>query len=66
MLVVYPAGMETAEEVVASKFEAIAPFLDERQQRLWVGVEARAWGRGGISAGDGGVAGEGESGGQGA
>ena len=50
MLVVYPAGMETAEEVVASKFEAIAPFLDERQQRLWVGVEARAWGRGGISA----------------
>jgi len=42
--------METAEEVVASKFEAIAPYLDERQQRLWVGVEARAWGRGGISA----------------
>jgi len=50
VLVVYAAGMETAEEVVASKFEAIAPFLDERQQRLWVGVEARAWGRGGISA----------------
>jgi hypothetical protein len=48
--VLYAVGMETAEQVVASKFEAIAPYLDERQQRLWVGVEARAWGRGGISA----------------
>jgi len=46
----YAAGMDTAEEVVASKFEAIAPYLDERQQRLWLGVEARAWGWGGISA----------------
>jgi len=42
--------METAEEVVASKFDALAPYLDERQQRLWLGVEARAWGRGGVSA----------------
>ncbi len=42
--------MVAVEEVVADKFAAIVPFLDERQQRLWLGVEARALGRGGISA----------------
>src|SRR5680860_577043 len=42
--------MEAAEQVVASKFDAIAPFLDERQQRLWLGVEARSLGLGGVSA----------------
>ena len=42
--------MGSVEQVVAAKYEAIAPFLDERQRRLWLGVEARALGRGGISA----------------
>jgi hypothetical protein len=41
--------MGSAEHVVASKYEVIAPFLDERQRRLWLGVEARALGRGGVS-----------------
>lgn len=38
-----------AEDVVASKFAVIWPYLDERQKRLWLGVEARALGRGGVS-----------------
>ena len=42
--------MAVDEEVVARKFAAIAPFLDERQRRLWLGVEARESGRGAISA----------------
>jgi hypothetical protein len=42
--------MGSVEEVVAGKYAAIAPFLDERQRRLWLGVEARALGRGGVSA----------------
>jgi hypothetical protein len=41
--------MASVEQEVADKYEAIAPFLDERQRRLWLGVEARALGRGGIS-----------------
>jgi len=36
-------------EQLAEKFEAIAPLLDERQRRRWLGVEARALGRGGVS-----------------
>jgi hypothetical protein len=32
-----------------SKFESLAPFLDERQLRLWAGVEALAIGRGGVT-----------------
>ena len=35
---------------VAEKYESIAPLLDERQRRRWLGVEARALGRGGVSA----------------
>jgi hypothetical protein len=35
---------------VEAKFATIAPYLDERQQRLWLGVEAGALGRGGVSA----------------
>jgi len=37
------------ERQVAEKYESIAPLLDERQRRRWVGVEARALGRGGVS-----------------
>lgn len=47
MPLLYAAGLESAGEVEASKFDAIAPFLKERQQRLWARVEARAYGRGG-------------------
>jgi hypothetical protein len=35
-------------EMLAAKFEAILPQLDERQRRLLLGVEARALGHGGI------------------
>jgi hypothetical protein len=42
--------MAIDEAVVARKFAAIAPFLDERQRRLWLGVEARELGHGGVSA----------------
>ena len=35
---------------MAEKYESIAPLLDERQRRRWLGVEARALGRGGVSA----------------
>ena len=37
------------ERQVAEKYESIAWLLDERQRRRWVGVEARALGRGGVS-----------------
>ncbi len=42
--------MVAEEDVVARKFAAIAPFLDERQRRLWLGIEAREAGHGGVSA----------------
>jgi hypothetical protein len=35
---------------LAEKYESIAALLDERQRRRWLGVEARALGRGGVSA----------------
>jgi hypothetical protein len=35
-------------EMLAAKFGAILPHLDERQRRLYLGSEARALGRGGI------------------
>jgi hypothetical protein len=41
-------GKEDAERVLAAKFAAIFPHLDERQRRLLVGAEARALGHGGI------------------
>ncbi len=38
-----------SEASVAARFTALAPHLNERQRRLWVGAEARALGRGGVS-----------------
>jgi hypothetical protein len=37
-----------SEEMLAAKFEAIFPHLDERQRLLVMGAEARALGHGGI------------------
>jgi hypothetical protein len=37
------------ESVLAEKFEALRPVLDERQWRLLLGAEARALGHGGIA-----------------
>ena len=42
------SAMEVTPEMLAAKFEAIFPHLDERQRRLLLGAEARALGRGGI------------------
>jgi hypothetical protein len=42
-------GME-AEELLRAKFSALLPHLDERQQRLYLGSEARALGHGGVAA----------------
>ena len=36
------------QEMLAAKFGAILPHLDERQRRLLLGAEARALGHGGI------------------
>jgi hypothetical protein len=41
-------GEEGAGQVLAAKFGAIFPHLDERQRRLLMGAEARALGHGGI------------------
>jgi hypothetical protein len=41
-------AMEVTREILAAKFEAIFPHLDERQRRLLLGAEARALGHGGI------------------
>jgi hypothetical protein len=41
--------MEIDERVLAAKFEAILPRLDERQRRLLLAAEARSLGHGGIS-----------------
>ena len=42
--------MDETGEVLAAKFAAIFPHLDERQRRLLMGAEARALGHGGIRA----------------
>ena len=42
-------GGMTVESVLAEKLESLRPFLDERQWRLLLGVEARALGHGGIA-----------------
>jgi Rhodopirellula transposase DDE domain len=42
--------VQISPEVLAAKFEAIFPHLDERQRRLLMGAEARALGHGGIRA----------------
>src|SRR5277367_7144188 len=41
-------GNEDTGKMLAAKFQAIFPHLDERQRRLLMGAEARALGRGGI------------------
>jgi hypothetical protein len=41
-------SMVVTKEMLAAKFEAIFPHLDERQRRLLLGAEARAVGHGGI------------------
>jgi transposase len=40
--------MTVTREMLAAKFEAILPHLDERQRRLLMGAEARVLGHGGI------------------
>ena len=40
--------MTLTGEMLAAKFGAIFPHLDERQRRLLMGAEARALGHGGI------------------
>src|ERR1700727_2850919 len=42
------SGSEETARMLAAKFEAIFPHLDERQRRLLLGAEARALGHGGI------------------
>ncbi len=44
------SGMDESRELLAAKFQAIFPHLDERQRRLLMGAEARALGHGGIRA----------------
>src|SRR6478672_5644694 len=41
-------GEEEPGRVLAAKFAAVFPHLDERQRRLLMGAEARALGHGGI------------------
>jgi transposase len=42
--------MEEPQGMLAAKFQAIFPHLDERQRRLLMGAEARSLGHGGIRA----------------
>jgi Rhodopirellula transposase DDE domain len=42
------AEAEGRRAALAAKFEAILPHLDERQRRLLLGAEARAFGHGGV------------------
>src|SRR6516162_3352968 len=42
------SAVEVTQELLAAKFGAIFPHLDERQRRLVMGAEARALGHGGI------------------
>lgn len=44
------ASAPDAPEALTAKFAVLLPHLDERQQRLYLGSEARALGRGGITA----------------
>jgi hypothetical protein len=37
------------EKVLAEKFAAILPWLNEKQRRVVLAAEARAWGYGGVS-----------------
>lgn len=42
--------MVVDEEALSAKLAVVFPHLDERQQRILAGAEARALGRGGIAA----------------
>ncbi|MEU1949783.1 ISAzo13 family transposase, partial [Streptomyces sp. NPDC020125] len=42
------SGLEGQRAVLAAKFRAILPHLDERQRRLLIGAEAQSLGHGGI------------------
>src|ERR1700722_2572777 len=42
------SGNEEMARILAAKFAAVFPHLDERQRRLLMGAEARALGHGGI------------------
>ena len=42
-------GGMTTEEDLRQRFAQYSPHLNERQRRLWVGTEAKALGRGGIT-----------------
>src|SRR5258708_2754322 len=53
------SGMDESRELLAAKFQAIFPHLDERQRRLLMGAEARALGHGGVPAGPGAARGPG-------
>jgi transposase len=44
------SGLEGQRAVLAAKFRAILPHLDERQRRLLIGAEAHSLGHGGIRA----------------
>ncbi len=44
------SGLEGQRAVLAAKFGAVLPHLDERQRRLVVGAEAQSLGHGGIRA----------------
>jgi hypothetical protein len=44
------AVMDETGRMLAAKFEAILPHLDERQRRLLMGAEARVLGHGGVRA----------------
>ena len=39
-----------AEDALGAKWKLLAPHLNERQRRIWAGVEARSFGWGGIAA----------------
>jgi hypothetical protein len=38
------------QDAIQARFEALGPFLNERDRRLFAASEARAAGRGGITA----------------
>ena len=37
------------ETQIRKKYEAISPYLDEQSRRIWGAIEAKSYGRGGIS-----------------
>ncbi|MFD5518674.1 hypothetical protein [Streptomyces sp. NPDC127066] len=42
------SGADEQQDVLAAKFKAVLPYLNERQRRLLIGAEARFLGHGGI------------------